>query len=402
MKHQITQHNARFDGVKIPTRSAREVPSQKHSVRLGGDFVYSSAKIFSILVLCISVISGFSQVGSTISYFSDTETSIGNRMQAGILNFRLSATNDTVGKQAFATFSTTANTPRYTGGEDFVVSVTPGDTSLPLLYSVDGELDKDVSRICGDLDFETTFGTYVYDGLFKNFAAEATSTMGDWLFSMYPPENGTGTTSPISCSGDIVFHAYLDDSGADEDHGYTDEQRYHFSLVIPGTLSEEDQVSAISLASVLNIDTASSTPDVSTSTPDTGSTTPPIIPKISGGGGGSSFVPPPVTSDTEATSTEQASSTPPENIPIVDATSTPPVDTQTASSTTSDASNTDSVPPSTPPDQDSGGTNTAPDQPTDPVIPPTDNNTPQPTPDTVSPPADPTPPPASEPAPTSE
>ena len=379
MIYQITQHKARFEAAK-PIESAREVPSQKHSVRLGGDFVYSCGKIFGILLLCISLISGFSQVGSTVSYFSDSEASVGNRLQAGVVGINLSSTNDAVGKVAFSALTTDASSTvgSYAGedSDEFVVSVTPGDDSLPILYSVNGVLDKGVPDICGDLDTEVTFGTYGFDGLFKDFGVEATSTMGDWLFKIYPPANGTGTTSPITCSGDIVFHAQVDGVADNAAHAFTDEKRYHFSLTLQGTPLEDPQALSLEIASSTDV-TSTTTPDVASSTPDTASSTPPVEPPapVGGGGGGST---PPVDPIIPPTIPDPASSTPPET------SSTPPVTPPTDGTTTPD------VPPVTPP--------------VDPITPPTDPNPPaqpDPTPPPAeTPPTDPPPaPPAPDPAP---
>ena len=226
-------------------RPRHAMPSRQQSLRPGRGLVRSCAKVAGVALLCVAAVAGFSQIGNTVSYFSDSEVSVGNRLQAGIMSLRLSSPDtDTPGigrlslasaADALGTAGAAAVDEQDHSGTEFVVSIHPGTASLPFLYTVSGASDAGMPEVCRLIIIAATFGTYHHAGLFTNFAVAATSTMGDWLFRISPPEAGTGTSSPAYCNGRIVFQARLAGDVADGTHGYSDEKQYPFSVFVPGT-----------------------------------------------------------------------------------------------------------------------------------------------------------------------
>ena len=291
----------------------------------------SCAKVAGVALVCVAAVAGFSQIGNTVSYFSDSEVSVGNRLQAGIMSLRLSSPDtDTSGigrlslasvADALGASGAPAEDDRDQADEEFVVSIHPGDTSLPFLYTVVGASDVGMPDACKLITITATFGTYRHDGLFADFVVTATSTMGDWIFRISPPETGTGTSSPAYCNGRIVFRARLAGDIADGTHGYSDEKQYPFSVFVPGTPHD------------LKADEATSTPiiehdekeDSSTLATSTATTTESVTGSggvsVSGGSSGSTIAP--EAGDTPATSTPETSSSTPDVIGTGSASTTP-------------------------------------------------------------------------------
>ncbi len=269
------QHNAtRFDGVRARYVRRLKIRPERRLFR-------SAAKIAGVLFMCASVIGVYSQIGSTVSYFSDAESSIGNRLQAGVALLSISSTDDEQGVAAklFAARAESAEdaTSTDTQSESFIVTISPGDESLPLVYAANGELDPSDPKGCDAVTVDATFGEYSYSGRVLDFAGPTTTTMGDWAFNVAIPDGAPGLEPDALCSGAIAFKAKLSGVSASLANTFTDAKRYAFSLRNPHAVAGKDvatSTEATTTPAVLGAST--STDPVATTTDDTSSSTPAV------------------------------------------------------------------------------------------------------------------------------
>ncbi len=374
------QHNAtRFDGVRM--RHVRHL-----KVRAARSLFRSAAKISGVVLMCASVIGVYSQIGNTVSYFSDSESSIGNRLQAGVALLSISSADDQQGVAAklFAARAESDAEATSTGeqSESFIVTISPGDESLPLVYTANGELDASDPSGCDVVELDATFGSYTYSGHILDFSAPTTSTMGDWAFNVSIPDETPGLAPDDLCSGSVVFKAKLSGVSDSLSNTFTDAKRYAFNLRNPHAVLGKDMATSTeattTVPAVLGVST--STDPIATSTDATASSTP----STGSSGGAPAPIAPVVPNEASSTTGETGAI----------ATSTDPA--PTISNGDDDASATSTAPVG---DQQPTGSGAPPSPDAQPNEPPaTDTSTPPPAADqTPVPPSDPTAPPASPP-----
>jgi predicted ribosomally synthesized peptide with SipW-like signal peptide len=239
MKHQSTTNNKiKFvDGICKPEKTSG-VPVSLHRRNLKNIVFYSALKVGGVGVLVCVLFLGVTFSGSTVAYFNDTETSVGNRMQAGTISFNLSSLDDRGGALRVARFASDEivdeTTEEYeeevVGTESFSVDVAPATHSLPLLYSVKGELNPDNSPGCDLMTVKVFFGDYHYNGLVKDFVSPKVSEIGEWSFIIELPEFNDALEPNAECKGSMVFNAELSGVSDDLSKTYTDKKSYAFDL----------------------------------------------------------------------------------------------------------------------------------------------------------------------------
>lgn len=310
----FTERRMLVDGIIRPPVLAVSSPQRKSDPK----------KMFGVLLLVLGTFVGLSSVGSTSSYFADTEVSQDNLLQAGAVFLTLSAGNDVQGRVlGFSSLSrlsslapsAPASEDQYgdaVGTETFELTVGTGEGSLPLYYSAWGEFDADAPGGCDALNLDLKTDSYSWSGPFTKFVLPATTTTDNLVFTLTLPKDNT--LSPgAECSGNLVFRAHPQGISTLISNIFTDEKKYSFSVYNYGESSEIPKV----------LGDATTTPEIipPVESTTTATTTPPEI--QGGGGGGGSVETPPLVEPT-ATTTEEATSTP-EVPPPADSTSTAPV-----------------------------------------------------------------------------
>ena len=232
MKTTIEKQPLSIDGIRRRVRQKMPVSSRRtHYYQK----VWSSlGKILGVFLIVTTLVAGGPSIGSTVSFFNDTESSIGNMLRAGIVDFRLSAGDDSIGE--FSDYETSEGS-----GEHLVfeIDIDRDTTSLPFFYSVRGEIDENSTMACNDLRIVAEHGDGHYGGLFSAFTVPAISSLGEWYFKLSLP---SGTSTPEhdgNCRGNIVFST--------QSETYTDEERYAFRIYNKGTHDENLITTSISV-----------------------------------------------------------------------------------------------------------------------------------------------------------
>lgn len=200
--------------------------------------IYSGFKIAGVVVLMFVLSSTLASIGSTVSYYNNIETSVGNKLQAGVVGFNIFSLGDILSSFSVARIASIEEQEgeeEYEedniGIEEFSITVGEGEDSLPVLYNVSGFLDIANPLGCENLNITVNFGEYNYDGLFNLFDSDDMSEMGEWHFVVSLPEDIAELPPFASCKGEIVFHAGL--AGVDEElmHTFNDEKQYTFEVL---------------------------------------------------------------------------------------------------------------------------------------------------------------------------
>ncbi len=190
--------------------------------------IYSGLKMIGVVVLIFALFAGLSSIGGTVSYFSDTETSIGNKLQAGSLGFNNSTTTTPGIAQSLNAID--SNTVENISNKQFSVNIEESEGSLPAVYTVSGLLDPGNPVGCDKLNITASLGDYNYDGPFTLFTSTQISEMGEWQFLVSLPVVNAELEPNAICKGEIIFNAGLADVAEELIHTYTDEKRYPFEL----------------------------------------------------------------------------------------------------------------------------------------------------------------------------
>lgn len=227
------QKYKKIDGITAKTNRSftlAKVAERKIYLR----FVYSCLKIVAVILFFSAVSLGSLSVGNTFSYFSDNETSVDNKFQAGIVSLLLSPFSDTASRLSINNFESEPDALDQpvdeisVGSKDFSVTVGKDNSTLDILYSAKGELDLENPSGCGVLNLSAWLDEYEYKGLVTDFNF-GTSTFGHWLFSVSIPDENN-LDPDFVCKGKIVFTTFLAnvDSGLAET--FSDVKEYPFEV----------------------------------------------------------------------------------------------------------------------------------------------------------------------------
>ncbi len=156
---------------------------------------------------------GLIRTGETLSYFSDTESALGNLMVADPVEFTLDGPTQL---------------DMSTGERYFIPSLIPTETSEPLQYGVLGFVTGGDSTLCSGLTILGTT-TLLYSGPISSLVAGMSTSTGEVPFLI--TWSGGEMPSGVSCTVDFRFHARNAD--ADVGQGYTDEKILAVQFYVP-------------------------------------------------------------------------------------------------------------------------------------------------------------------------
>jgi len=182
-----------------------------------------TVKRVSFKLLAFALIVGLngvalSQIGYTMGYYNDEESSTGNTFKGGMLDIVLSNTefdgviSNSLGDQS-----------------QFETNVSLVDGSLPTQYDIEYEQTGGDDSMCDALALNATSGTLSYDGALSAFSIGTTNDFGLWSF-IITVLSGESVTAGETCEFDLVYKAWIDGVSSFDASGYYDEERFHISI----------------------------------------------------------------------------------------------------------------------------------------------------------------------------
>ena len=187
-----------------------------------------SRTFLSLALLVVLMLTVFSaaRASTTISYFNDSELSILNKLQAGILNFLL-------GDSPNAEIIVTAGDP---DGETVTPTVTLDAGSFSLRYKVTSAETGGNSAFCNALQVNSVSGPFSYIGTLIGMDTGETTTTGPWQIAVSFPEGAPDVSDGDTCVVDLIYAGWID--GEASSNGYLDEERFTLTVhaVIPAPL----------------------------------------------------------------------------------------------------------------------------------------------------------------------
>jgi hypothetical protein len=212
---------------------AYEDPSIKENGRRRG-IRFSILRIVAVIGLAASIGAAtfaIGNIGTTLSYFSDTEQSLANILEAVGLGFIVDD-----------------------GNNQMALTVSPGDlgtnvdTNLqleqysdPLTYRIFANQSLNQSLMsdavfCNALKASTTSDLLPYNGPLKTLATATTTTTGAWPFTL-SYQDSPNISEGDTCVLDLVYKGW--NPYASEGVGYNDEERVTLTITA-GAAPEED------------------------------------------------------------------------------------------------------------------------------------------------------------------
>jgi hypothetical protein len=204
-----------IDGIKRPLN--RQTANQRKDYFKS--IAYFGFKVTGVALISVMFLVTFSSVGSTVSYFNDIEFSNGNRLQAGLIGFNL-----------FGGYENEEEEIENVGHAYFDANVSQSDRSLPLVYTVTGELHSGNPVGCEQMKLTADFNGFHYKGLVNELNALATTTMGEWDFWAVLPKGISNLPPNALCRGEIVFKVGLAEVDDDLTHTFSDLKKYPFEV----------------------------------------------------------------------------------------------------------------------------------------------------------------------------
>lgn len=180
-------------------------------------------KLSSMFAFFLCVTFGLGNIGQTLAFYSDSETSLNNRFNAAQLDFRL--TNPLLEEPIG---------PEVLGEVTHGSVVMPEEGSLAMQYDVAVAVSASSDTgFCDALVLEAKKnGVTTHDGSFTSFGLSPSTVFGSWEFGFdLPPtlpENAPAQGDV--CDADIVYSAWRADVPTSEESGYTDEERLHVNF----------------------------------------------------------------------------------------------------------------------------------------------------------------------------
>ena len=310
-----TSEELSIDGVRSPDprRGSGRTPQDRRTRDFshGSNISRSLAKVTSVGLLLLLIFVGASSAGSTVSYFSDLETSLNNFFQADPLDF---------------TVVVASSSPiDMSHGEQMIVPVmTPGADSEPIQYFVQAHMVGGDSALCSAIQLLGT-APFVYDAPLLSLSTGTSTETGPWALTFSLPPSARPALS-ASCSVDLIYRGW--DARVAWGQGYSDEEHVLLAFSVSAPPAEAGSSSAGSTL------TAASATSLSDDSSQGGSSTPAFIQTTD--------------ATTDSTSSPQATSTPATSTTsALDATTTPP-DAPTAPDVTPPQDPPPPPPPETP------------------------------------------------------
>ena len=177
-----------------------------------------SVKLFAVAL--IVSLNGFalSQVGYTMGYYNDTESSNDNTFTGGILDIVLSNTEfDGVISNSSGDQS------------QFATNVSLVDGSLLTQYDVEYEMTGGNASMCDVLALSAAHDAPLYSGALTSFSVSTTTDFGLWSFAI-SVLSGQSVNPGETCEFDFIYKAWIDGVPSFETSGYNDEERFHIVI----------------------------------------------------------------------------------------------------------------------------------------------------------------------------
>jgi len=189
MKQQI--NNKRIGNeIRIVPKTVHEIPKEK----LKSNWLIHTLKVFGVIIATAGLSTSLVSVGSTVSFFNDTEISIGNYFRAEPLSFTVNIAS-----------STSAMVDITSGSGGVVPIMLPVDGSAVIQYMVKGNLASGDALLCNAIN---TLGTFPFplDGNLATVISGTTTTTGHWtlVFSLPDPT----LFSNKSCTVNLVYEGW--------------------------------------------------------------------------------------------------------------------------------------------------------------------------------------------------
>lgn len=164
-------------------------------------------RFFSVLLLLITVPTLLYQ-GSTLSFFSDSETSTGNTFAAGPLDFTVSPDHSSAILVAGQT------------GETFVITVAPIAGSLPFQYKVSGATSGNAA-FCSAI---TASGgaPLPFSGSAGAISTTDTTSLSPWPLTLTLPSGAPGVVDGQMCILDLTYQGYQEGGAAGTEYHDTE------------------------------------------------------------------------------------------------------------------------------------------------------------------------------------
>ncbi|MBC7836578.1 hypothetical protein H7X87_02260 [Acetobacteraceae bacterium] len=185
----------------------------------------SLVKILSVASVVLALLLGLAQLGSTVSYYAEVETSFNNRLEAGGVEVFLAAG---VSGNEPSPLATLRALPTQ-GSTSFEVGINTEESTLPVLYQVRAFLNAQNPAGCEDLTLEATFGEYTYTGPLLNFLSPPMSESGWWSFTVSVPEGSSLAYNAI-CEGEVQVRVYAESTNETVEKVFTDEKTHSFTV----------------------------------------------------------------------------------------------------------------------------------------------------------------------------
>lgn len=205
-----------FDGV-IRKNPAEILPEMDFCEASKKDFLHSGMRMLGVGVLAIAVSFGLSNIGSTVSYFSDVEQALGSFLQADPLGFDVEVAS-----------STSAQINLSNGDALLVPFMIPNEDSEPIQYFVTAEVTGGDADFCNAIHALGTF-PFPYDGPIASLETATSTQSGSWALTFsLPPGSSFANTS---CTVDMIYKGWNADSVPTK--GYHDTKKFSITFYVP-------------------------------------------------------------------------------------------------------------------------------------------------------------------------
>ena len=205
----IKKEKGSFDGIR---RNSKTKTFDSHQSKSG--MLYSGLKMTVVVSLALVLFTGLSNMGSTMSYFSDIEQSIGNYLRADPLYFTV-------------TMASSTQIDLSSGEEVIVPVMTSGLDSELAQYFVRAEMTGGDSGLCNAIHVLGTF-PFPYDGPILGISTATTTDVGSWTLTTSLAYSSFATST--SCSIDLVYKGWNADAPLGS--GYTDSEKISLTFFV--------------------------------------------------------------------------------------------------------------------------------------------------------------------------
>ena len=177
-------------------------------------------QILFALLLPLTTLGALSSVGSTLSYFSDVESSFGNYLKADPLDFSVALLGS-------------SQVDMSTGTQYVTPVFEPALDSEPIQYSLSTYATGGDITLCSLIQVEST-STFAYAGSLLLFSTGMTTTTGALPLRFSIPE-GYAANENSSCSIDLIFTGKNASAGPGQGYSFTEHVplQFYIPAVIP-------------------------------------------------------------------------------------------------------------------------------------------------------------------------